>query len=129
MLGLFITAGCIQLRGLTYALYLLTFNFYLWSILINSVLSFYHRYLQRLKSYVRNRAHPEGSIAEGYMAEECLTFCSRYLDSVETVFNRPSRNVEDASGSITNFELDQKSWTQAHRYVLFNSDEIIPYRM
>ncbi|XP_058093313.1 uncharacterized protein LOC131239563 isoform X2 [Magnolia sinica] len=36
-----------------------------------------HRYLHTLKSYVRNRSRPEGSIAEGYLAEECLTFCSR----------------------------------------------------
>ncbi|XP_020973047.1 uncharacterized protein LOC110269510 [Arachis ipaensis] len=35
------------------------------------------RYLCRLKSYVRNKSRPEGSIAEGYLAEECLTFCSR----------------------------------------------------
>ncbi|KAK1379855.1 hypothetical protein POM88_026599 [Heracleum sosnowskyi] len=37
------------------------------------------RYLAKLKSYVRNRSKPEGSIAEGYLAEECLTFCSRFL--------------------------------------------------
>ncbi|KAH7835951.1 hypothetical protein Vadar_031397 [Vaccinium darrowii] len=35
------------------------------------------RYLMTLKSYVRNRARPEGSIAEGYFVEECMTFCSR----------------------------------------------------
>ncbi|XP_074346497.1 uncharacterized protein LOC141685284 [Apium graveolens] len=35
------------------------------------------RYLGKLKSYVRNRSKPEGSIAEGYLAEECMTFCSR----------------------------------------------------
>ncbi|GMP88319.1 hypothetical protein CsSME_00040354 [Camellia sinensis var. sinensis] len=87
------------------------------------------RYLQRLKSYVRNKAHPEGSIAEGYIAEECLIFCSRYLESIETVFNRPLRNVEDSTGAIMNIELDQKSWIQAHRYVLFNNDEIQPYRI
>ena len=52
------------------------------------------RYLGKLKSYVRNRAQPEGSIAEGYMAEEILTFCSRYLDGIETVFNRLGR-VDD----------------------------------
>ncbi|XP_057740110.1 uncharacterized protein LOC130957259 [Arachis stenosperma] len=41
------------------------------------------RYLGRLKQYVRNRAQPEGSIAEGYLSEEILTFCSRgeYLPS------------------------------------------------
>lgn len=87
------------------------------------------RYLHRLKSYVRNKACPEGSIVEGYIAEECLTFCSRYLGSVETVFNRPARNVEGSTGAIMNIELDQKSWTQAHRYVLFNSDEIMPFRV
>uniref|UniRef100_A0A803MV00 DUF4218 domain-containing protein n=1 Tax=Chenopodium quinoa TaxID=63459 RepID=A0A803MV00_CHEQI len=38
---------------------------------------FLPKYIQTLKSYVRNRAHPEGSIAEGYLADECLTFCSR----------------------------------------------------
>ena len=48
--------------------------------------------MARLKAYVRNRAQPEGSMAEGYIAQECLTFCSRYFEGVETVFNRPQRN-------------------------------------
>ncbi|KAK1378472.1 hypothetical protein POM88_025216 [Heracleum sosnowskyi] len=39
------------------------------------------RYLCKLKSYVHNRSKPEGSIAEGYLAEECLTFCSRFLNN------------------------------------------------
>jgi len=30
--------------------------------------------LGHLKSYVRNKAQPEGSIAEGYLTEEVLTF-------------------------------------------------------
>lgn len=89
---------------------------------------FLNRYLLRLKSYVRNRAHPEASIAEGYIAEECLIFCSRYLESVETVFNRPIRNVDDATGAMLNIQLDSTEWVQAHRYVLFNSNEIIPFR-
>ena len=37
------------------------------------------RYLRTLKGYVRNKACPEGSIAEGYISEECLTFCSRFF--------------------------------------------------
>lgn len=89
---------------------------------------FLNRYLLRLKSYVRNKAHPEASIAEGYIAEECLIFCSRYLESVETVFNRPIRNVDDATGAMSNIQLDSTEWVQAHRYVLFNSNEIIPFR-
>ena len=39
------------------------------------------RYLGKLKSYVKNRCRPEASIAEGYLAEECLIFCSRYLNA------------------------------------------------
>ena len=38
------------------------------------------RYLRTAKGYVRNKAYPEGSIAEGYILEECLTFCSKFLD-------------------------------------------------
>lgn len=44
---------------------------------------------------MRNRAQPEGSIAEGYILEETINFYSRYLEGVETVFNRPRRNDED----------------------------------
>ncbi|KAI0513461.1 hypothetical protein KFK09_009482 [Dendrobium nobile] len=33
-----------------------------------------------LKDYVANKAQPEGSIAEGYIAEEGITFCSKYLE-------------------------------------------------
>ncbi|XP_038973982.1 uncharacterized protein LOC120105500 [Phoenix dactylifera] len=96
------------------------------------------RFLVRLKDYVRNRAYPEGSIAEGYIAEECLTFCSRYLEGIETVFNRPQRNcdiIENAEvykfssggrvlGKVESVVLDQKSLAQAHRYVLLHSDII-----
>jgi hypothetical protein len=51
------------------------------------------RRLYTLKRYVRNRARPEGSIAEAYIADECLTFCSRYLDGVETRFNQEPRHI------------------------------------
>ncbi|XP_020090215.1 uncharacterized protein LOC109711523 isoform X3 [Ananas comosus] len=86
------------------------------------------RFLFDLKSDVRNKAHPEGSIAEGYLVEECMTFCSRYLDSVETIFNRPARNIDGSIGATSHIHLDQKTWMQAHRYVLFNSNEINPFR-
>jgi hypothetical protein len=42
------------------------------------------RRLYTLKRYVRNRARPEGSIAEAYIDEECLTFCSKFMEGVET---------------------------------------------
>ena len=48
-------------------------------------------YLHRLKTYLRNKIHPEGSIAEGYCDGEYLTFCARY----ETRENRSSRINDD----------------------------------
>ena len=91
-----------------------------------------------LKSYRRNRSHPEGSIAEGYLVEECMTFCSRYLDDVEAKLNRPIRNYDvsdnpgillgHALGKGKGFALDNTSLEQAHRYVLFNTTAGVPYR-
>ncbi len=45
---------------------------------------------------MRNRARPEGSIAEAYVADECLTFCSRYMYDVETRFNQDGRNIDSS---------------------------------
>jgi len=52
------------------------------------------RYLRRLKSHVRNKARLEGCIVEAYIAQECVHFCSRYLDGVEIRLNRCGRNYE-----------------------------------
>nr|GEY74903.1 hypothetical protein [Tanacetum cinerariifolium] len=69
----------------------------------------FERYMKKLKGYVRNKAKPEGSIAEGYVAE-ALTFSSHYFRDVTTKFNRPDRNIrqryvdneKDPEVSITN---------------------------
>ena len=47
-----------------------------------------------MKGYVTNRARPEGSIVEAYIVKECITFCSIYLDEIETMFDRPKRKVD-----------------------------------
>jgi hypothetical protein len=41
---------------------------------------------------VQNRSWSEGSIAEAYVADRCLTFCAKYLDDVDTIFNQELRN-------------------------------------
>lgn len=91
------------------------------------------RYLAKLKSYVRNRSKPEGSIAEGYLAEECVTFCSRFLggdaasNSVySTDLGTCATKVEYHIGTRRNkdgtiFSLNDEEWKESHRYVLFNS--------
>jgi hypothetical protein len=64
------------------------------------------RYLRTMKGYVRNKAHPECSIAEGYILEECLTFCSRFLN-VDTKDNRVDRHetvtVNESPSSLSIF--------------------------
>jgi hypothetical protein len=39
----------------------------------------YEQYLLVLKSYVRNRVHPEGSIMEGHTTEEVVECCADYV--------------------------------------------------
>ncbi|XP_042962594.1 uncharacterized protein LOC122296863 [Carya illinoinensis] len=54
----------------------------------------FERYLGKFKRYVKNKASPEGSIVEAWVHIECLTFCSMYLQDVETKFNRADRNID-----------------------------------
>jgi hypothetical protein len=42
---------------------------------------------------VQNRSWPEVSIAKAYVADECLTFSSKYLDDVDARFNREAGNT------------------------------------
>lgn len=37
------------------------------------------------KGYVRNRSHPDGSIVQGWLTEECISFCTNYLDIEDPV--------------------------------------------
>ncbi|XP_066334951.1 uncharacterized protein [Miscanthus floridulus] len=100
------------------------------------------RQMGTLKGYVRNRARPEGSIAEAYIANEALTFCSRYMDDVVTRFNRDDdkwdQGVSDSDLSIFQHGvkllgahrqtyLDDKEFDKICWYVLNNCDEVEPY--
>jgi len=58
------------------------------------------RTLGKYKKYVRNRARPEGCIAEGYVAYECSNFCSMYLRGIETRWNHEERNVDSGVEGI-----------------------------
>ncbi|KAI5004385.1 hypothetical protein ZWY2020_031628 [Hordeum vulgare] len=97
---------------------------------------FVERYIGKLKSNVRNRAHPEGSIAEAFLADECMTFCSRYIVGFETKHNLASRNEDDEElfphsgnplGRPRNYVLSGVAKVHAHRYVLFNCSDVNSY--
>ncbi|XP_039138806.1 uncharacterized protein LOC120276140 [Dioscorea cayenensis subsp. rotundata] len=102
------------------------------------------RFLGKLKAYVRNKARPEGCIAESYIYTECLTFCSMYLSGIETKFNREERNYDglknmnDRQLSIfsttvrpfgaSKFNiLSEQEFKMIQWYILNNCDEVEPY--
>ncbi|KAB2599488.1 hypothetical protein D8674_009759 [Pyrus ussuriensis x Pyrus communis] len=96
-----------------------------------------------LKKCVRNRAKPEGSLVEAWVAYESLTFCAMYLEDVETTFNRPQRNndggvrkeklsvfaqIARPFGDPVNGESFTKNDMEvAHWFILNNCDEALPY--
>ncbi|KAH0754685.1 hypothetical protein KY290_024955 [Solanum tuberosum] len=101
------------------------------------------RFLCKLKRYVRNKARPDGSIAEGYIIDECLTFCSMYLTNIETRFNREDQNADGSSNkeehvldifseSVRPFKgeydaIPKKDFDMAQWYVLNNCEEAKPF--
>ncbi|KMZ63804.1 hypothetical protein ZOSMA_399G00030 [Zostera marina] len=86
------------------------------------------RYLLTLKKYVRIRSHPEGSITEKYLADESMTFCSRFLHNVETKSNRTERYIDGYYGASTYTSLTKLEHGQVHRYIIFNLDIIEIFR-
>ncbi|XP_040367423.1 uncharacterized protein LOC112178107 [Rosa chinensis] len=85
-------------------------------------------YLLTLKEYVRNRACPEASMAKGYLMEECMNFCTQYLNDVESKFNRPARKKNDDDiNKGKDFVLEEITRTQAHRWILFHTEAVTPF--
>ncbi|XP_071728502.1 uncharacterized protein [Rutidosis leptorrhynchoides] len=101
------------------------------------------RYMKKLKNYVRNKAKPEGCIAEGYVADEALTACSMSFEGIQTRFNHPGRY---ADGPIRSCEfrvfkslckfiskgvyksLARDIQDKLHWYVLDNCSDIEEYK-
>ena len=55
------------------------------------------RYMCTWKGYVHNKVHPEGSIAEGYILEECMMFCSRFVQGMPTKISQSERHADRAT--------------------------------
>lgn len=57
---------------------------------------FLERFLKTLKDFVRQRARPEGSMAEGWLVQESFVYISEYLSRVDPSMPRLWSNEEDA---------------------------------
>jgi hypothetical protein len=93
------------------------------------------RFMKTLKDYVRTRARPEGSMAEGYAMDDTLGFCTEYM----TRFSGTIRRVWDSEEDQSMYnEVMEGSWQTppmtlqfrqwAHDFVLENSDHLAPWR-
>ncbi|TYK27216.1 transposase [Cucumis melo var. makuwa] len=88
-----------------------------------------------LKNYVRNRHRPEGCIAESYIVEEAIEFCSDFLSGVDPIglgIDRLDTSLDNSSfgrplSAEVSFKLEQDLLYQAHRYVLANTIDVQPY--
>jgi hypothetical protein len=86
-----------------------------------------------IKAYVRNRAHPNGSIVQGFLTEECISFCKNYLNEENTpVGNTGKRAMDvDCSGRRADFNRahlvalqhieDLEPWVVEHKTMIKNS--------
>jgi hypothetical protein len=81
---------------------------------------------------VKNKAQPEGSIAEGYCMEECMTFCSRFIEGTTPSDEKKDMYLFDSVGvpigKCSTINLDKKLLVQAHRYILRHCDELEDFR-
>ncbi|RVW74534.1 hypothetical protein CK203_053767 [Vitis vinifera] len=59
----------------------------------------FERFMKVLKSYVRNRNHPEGCIVECYIAEESIEFCTEYLSNVDAIGIPIGLNIDQTVGT------------------------------
>ncbi|XP_074337021.1 uncharacterized protein LOC141674198 [Apium graveolens] len=86
----------------------------------------FERFNKILKSYVRNRFYPEGSIAEGYLKEESIEFCSEfYSGSTRTAdLLKDEEKISGPIGGVTmnlvesdvsNFRLHKKYLEEIYR--------------
>ncbi|KAL6276903.1 hypothetical protein ACE6H2_020504 [Prunus campanulata] len=89
----------------------------------------FERYMKVLKGYVQNRTHPEGCIAERYIAEEAVEFCTEHLSDISTIGVPSSQKIgvsKPLSGCIVSL-VDRYLLNHAHLYVLENMEEVLPY--
>jgi len=91
----------------------------------------FERVMGQLKGLVRSRSRPEGSIAEGYVAEEVIEFYTYYLGGVEPIGLPKSRHEGRLHGTGTiGFKLVKvrlELRNKAHLKVLQHLAVVSPY--
>ncbi|KAH7853541.1 hypothetical protein Vadar_003777 [Vaccinium darrowii] len=76
----------------------------------------------------------QGCIAESYIVEEAVEFCTNYLSGLDAIGVPVARNMTFDGTGIERpllggkvVAIDHEEWEQAHIYVLQNTSEVEPY--
>ena len=93
---------------------------------------FVERFMGVLKSFVRQRARPEGSMAEGYLLAESMHYMLEYLKQLDPNSLLHERLQEDPRvGGVVlpkakskPKRMKQNFYEQAHRFVLRNDPDM-----
>ncbi|XP_074359908.1 uncharacterized protein LOC141700032 [Apium graveolens] len=90
----------------------------------------FERYMKAFKGYVRNPAHPEGCIAEAYVAEEAVECLVNFE---EATIGLPKKGRDEQNGitrplsGVTIIKPSNEDLQLAHICFLQNSNDIRPY--
>jgi hypothetical protein len=91
----------------------------------------YKRFNGVLKSFIRNRAYPEGSIVQGYCTEEAIEWALNYVDSTNPIGVPKSRHEGRLTGKGTigkkAITPDSDLFRRAHFYVLQQMSIVYEY--
>ena len=91
----------------------------------------FERFMKVLKSYVRNRNHPEGCIVECYIAEEAIEFCTEFLSNVDAIGIPIGLRIDHKIGTPLSgsffMKVDPIVLLQTHHYVLENTTIVQPF--
>lgn len=94
----------------------------------------FERYMKGLKGFVKNKAKPEGSMAQGYLREESIGFINEYLSEYTATTKRawddkeePAMYDEILEGAKKDRPMTAEFRKLIHGFVLNNTEHMVPY--
>ncbi|XP_074342216.1 uncharacterized protein LOC141679681 [Apium graveolens] len=90
----------------------------------------FHASFFDVTSYVRNRYYPEGCMAESYLGEESVEFCTEFLSQNYSTAGLPKDQDNKISGPLSVViikSVEEKERDEAHLHFLLNNAEVFPY--
>ena len=81
-----------------------------------------------MQGYIRNRSHPDASMAKGFLTYECVSFCQNYLSTKNQNVGMPTRkhlgrligygHCEGSSSTFVGMHGQKDDFKRAHRVAL-----------